>query len=401
MGRWITVGLWVLGASAWAQSPGRFAKQGDEIVSQVRERFYDAKKATEWAARHQGYGAKAKTDEDFERLTNEALAELKASHTAYYPRESLGHVALSSIFRGFLKLKEVQYVSMGVDVAELPEGHFVRHVFAGGPAEKAGLQRGDRIVSVEGRPFHPMRSLKDRAGKPTRVTVERERGGPPLGLVVTPRRIDPKTEWLEAQEKSSRVVERGGKRVAYQHIYSCAGAEHQEVLEEYILHGAAADADALVVDLRDGWGGCNVQFLNLFNTRLPVFTSVGRDGKQAVLSGAWVKPVVLLVNGGSRSGKELVAFAMKQREMATLVGERTAGAALAGTPLRLSNGGILYLAVMDGTIDGTRLEGVGVQVDVEVPDVLPYAAGKDPQREKALEVAAAARPPAAPAEGLK
>lgn len=400
MGRWMMVGLWVLGASAWAQAPGRFVKQGDELVTQVRERFYDAKKAAKWAARHQGYGAKAKTEADFERLTHAALAELQASHTAYYPRESLGHVALSSIFRWPLKLKKVEYVSMGVDVAERPEGHFVRHVFAAGPAEKAGLRRGDRIVSVEGKPFHPVRSLKDRAGKPTQVVVEREKGGRPLTLSVTPRRVDPKAEWLEAQEKSSRVVERGGKRVAYQHLYSCAGPEHQEALAEYILYDAES-ADALVVDLRDGWGGCNVQFLNLFNTRLPVLTSVGRDGKQVVTTGAWLKPVVLLVNGGTRSGKELVAFAMKQREMATLVGERTAGAVLAGTPVRLSNGDLLYVAVMDGNIDGTRLEGVGVQVDVEVPEVLPYAAGKDPQLEKALEVAAAARPPPAPAEGLK
>ncbi len=400
MGRWIMVGLWVLSASAWAQAPGRFAKQGDELVSHVRERFYDAKKAAEWAARHQGYGAKARAEEDFARLTHEALAELQASHTAYYPRESLGHVGLSSIFRWALKLKEVEYVSMGVDVAERPEGLFVRHVFVDSPAAKAGLLRGDRLVSVEGKPFHPMRSLKDRAGKPTQVVVERKKGAPPLTLVVTPRRVDPKAEWLEAQEKSSRVIERGGKRVAYQHLYSCAGSEHQDALEEYILYGVE-DADALVVDLRDGWGGCNVQFLNLFNTRLPVLTSVGRDGKQVVTAGAWLKPVVLLVNGGSRSGKELVAFAMKQREMATLVGERTAGAVLAGTPIRLSNGDLLYVAVMDGNIDGTRLEGVGGQGAVEVPDVRPYAAGKDPQLEKALEVAAAAKPPPAPAEGLK
>jgi carboxyl-terminal processing protease len=400
MGRWIAVGLWMLGASAWAQAPGSFTKQGDEVVSHVRERFYDAKKAADWARRHQGYGAAAKSEEDFERLTHEALAELQASHTAYYPRESLGHVGLSSIFRWVLKLKEVEYVSMGVDVAVLPEGPFVRHVFAGGPAQKAGLLRGDRIVSVEGKPFHPVRSLKDRAGKPTQVTVERGKGARPLTLTVTPRRTDPKKEWLEAQEKSSRILERGGKRVAYQHLYSCAGAEHQEALAEYILY-RAEDADALVVDLRDGWGGCNVDFLNLFNLRLPVLTSVGRDGKQVVTMGSWVKPVVLLVNGGSRSGKELVAFAMKQREMAKVVGERTAGAVLAGTPLRLANGDLLYVAVMDGNIDGTRLEGVGVAVDVEVPAALPYAAGKDPQLEKALEVAAAAKPPPGPAEGLK
>ncbi len=103
----------------------------------------------------------------------------------------------------------------------------------------------------------------------------------------------------------------------------------------------------------------------------------------------------------SRSGKELVAFAMKQRAMATLVGERTAGAVLSGSPVTLSNGDMLYLAVMDGAIDGTRLEGVGVGVDVEVPDSLPYAAGKDPQLEKAVDVAAALKPRPTPAEGLK
>jgi carboxyl-terminal processing protease len=400
MRRGIAVGLWLVGASAWAQAPGSFAKLGDEVSTHVRERFYDAKKAAEWARSHQGYAGKAKAEEDFERLTHEALAQLQSSHTAYYPRESLGHVGLSSIFRWALKLKEVEYVSMGVDVVERPEGLFVRHVFAGGPADKAGLKRGDRIVGVEGKPFHPVRSLKDRAGKPTPVTVERAKGAQPLTVSVTPRRIDPKAEWLEAQEKGSRILERGGKRVAYQHLYSCAGPEHQDALAEYLLD-KAQEADALVVDLRDGWGGCNVEFLNLFNTRLPVLTSVGRDGKQAVVMGSWVKPVVLLVNGGSRSGKEVVAFAMKQREMAKVVGERTAGAVLAGTPLRLSNGDLLYLAVMDGAVDGTRLEGVGVTPDIEVPDALPYAAGKDPQLEKALEVAAASKPPPGPAEGLK
>ncbi|WP_224371980.1 S41 family peptidase [Hyalangium versicolor] len=401
MGRWIAILLWGLGASAGAQAQGRFAKLGDEVVSEVRERFYDAKKAEAWAASHKGYAAAAKSEEDFERLTRKALADLQTSHTEYYAQDTWGYVGLSTVFRWVLKPKKPEeYVSLGVDLAERPEGLFVRHVFQGGPAEKAGLLRGDRIVSVEGQPFQPVRSLKGRDGKPTRVTVERAKGQPPLTVTLTPRLIDPKTEWLEVQAKSSRVLQRGGKRVAYQHVYSCAGPEFQDALAEYILY-RLEDADSLVVDFRDGWGGCNAEFLNLFNKNLPVLTSEDRAGKQMTARPSWLKPVVLLVNGNSRSGKEVVSFAMKQRGMATLVGERTAGAVMAGAPVRLSNGDLLYIATMDVAVDGTQLEGIGVNVDVEVPDALPYAAGKDPQLDKAVDVAASLRPPATPAEGLK
>lgn len=401
MGRWIAVLLWGLGASAWAQVPGRFTKLGDEVVAEVRGRFFDAKKAAEWAEHHKAYAASAKSDEDFARLTRQVLADLQTSHTEYYARDTLGYVGLSTVFRWVLKPpKPEEYVSMGVDVAEQPEGLFVRHVFPGGPADKAGLLRGDRIVSVEGQPYEPVLSLKSRAGKPTRVTVVRAKGQAPLTLTVTPRLIDPKAEWLEVQAKSSRVIERAGKRVAYQYMYACAGTEFQDALAEYILY-RLEDADSLVVDFRDGWGGCNPEFLNLFNKNLPVLTSVDRAGKQQTMRPAWLKPVVLLVNGNSRSGKEVVSFAMKQRGMAVLVGQRTAGAVMAGAPVRLSNGDLLYVATMDVAVDGTRLEGTGVAVDFEVPDALPYAAGKDPQLEKALDVAASLRPAATPAEGLK
>jgi carboxyl-terminal processing protease len=71
-----------------------------------------------------------------------------------------------------------------------------------------------------------------------------------------------------------------------------------------------------------------------------------------------------------------------------VVGERTAGAVMAGRPFALSNRALLYLAVQDGQVDGVRLEGRGVAVDVEVADALPWAAGRDPQRERALQVAA-------------
>ncbi|MCP3136634.1 S41 family peptidase [Pyxidicoccus xibeiensis] len=377
----------LLATGAHAAAPAPYLKPGEEVVGHVRTRFYDAKKGEAWAAKHQGHGAAATDAQDFARRTNAALAELNASHTVLYPRGSVGHTALSAIFQEFLKLPRVEYTSIGADLAETPEGFFVRHVFAAGPASRAGLLRGDRVLSVEGRPFRPLDSFEGRAGRPTRVSVERSRGAAPITLTVTPRKVNPKAEWLDVQRASSRIVEHAGRRIAYQHLYSCAGTEHQELLHEALMDTFVA-ADALVIDFRDGWGGCNTDFLHLFNPLVPFFTSIDRQGQRGTRATTWRKPVVLLVNGNSRSGKEMVAQALKKHGRATLVGQRTAGAVLAGTPLRLSNGDLLYLAVSDVEVDGVRLEGRGVPVDVEVPDALPYAAGKDPQLDRALGVAA-------------
>jgi carboxyl-terminal processing protease len=92
----------------------------------------------------------------------------------------------------------------------------------------------------------------------------------------------------------------------------------------------------------------------------------------------------VLVDGGTRSGKELVSRALQKSRRATLVGERTAGAVVAGQVLPLSDGSLLFLAVQDILVDGERLEGVGVKPEIEVPAALPFAEGKDPQLEATL-----------------
>jgi len=380
--------LLLLSMSALAASPPPYAALGDEVVRTVRANFHDPARADAWAQAHAGYAREAKSAEDFTRLTRSALAELRTSHTAYYPQDSVEHPQLRSIFGRALKgpwRPTSQTVSAGVDFVQLPEGLFVRHVFAGGPAQAAGLLRGDRVLLADGQPFHPVRSL--RAGRTVRLTVERTQGAAPLQLTLVPRRIDPKAEWLQAQAKGSDVAQVGARRVAYQHLFSCAGPEHQALLAE-ALQERFADADALVLDFRDGWGGCNPEFLHLFNPLLPVLRFTGREGKASTWSPGWHKPVVLLVNGNARSGKELVAFALQRHRRATLVGERTAGAVMAGRSFTLSDGALLYLAVQDGQVDGVRLEGRGVAADVEVAAGLPWAAGRDPQRERALQVAA-------------
>jgi len=91
-----------------------------------------------------------------------------------------------------------------------------------------------------------------------------------------------------------------------------------------------------------------------------------------------------MVNAGSRSGKEGIAYAVKEHHLATLVGERTGGSVLPGSLFCLEDGAVLYLAVGSLTVDGERLEGRGVTPDKEVPFDVRYAAGRDPQLEEAM-----------------
>jgi carboxyl-terminal processing protease len=115
---------------------------------------------------------------------------------------------------------------------------------------------------------------------------------------------------------------------------------------------------------------------------------IGRNGKIRRLDTQWRKPLYILINGGTRSGKEMIAFAIKKHHLGTLIGQRTAGEVLGGSCYLLPDESLLYLAVADVRIDDQRLEGQGVSPDIEVPDDLPFAAGTDPQLEKALEIAA-------------
>src|SRR5262245_13534689 len=302
---------------------------GQEIVKVVRENFYDPKAAQAWAGAHDHYGASAAGRDEFIRKTRDALAELKVSHTGSYTPADSRYFALLSIFK-FKELgpRAAEVESIGADFTE--EG-FARVVFSGGPAEKSGLRRGDKVLAADGRPFQPILSLKGKAGRPVVLRVERSAGSDPLEIRVTPRKIDPGQEWLEAQQNGSRLIERGGASLAYVPLFSCAGEQYMEALQDAV-GGKLREAQALVLDFRDGWGGCNPEFVNVFNDGVPALTSIGRDGKEQRYDPRWRKPLFVLINEGSRSGKEVVSFALQKHRRATLVGTRTAGAVIAGKP---------------------------------------------------------------------
>ncbi|RYD18736.1 MAG: hypothetical protein EOP88_21540 [Verrucomicrobiaceae bacterium] len=134
----------------------------------------------------------------------------------------------------------------------------------------------------------------------------------------------------------------------------------------------AKTMDGLIVDLRGGFGGFAEPYLN------PLV--------------AYRRPLALVVDGGSRSAKEVVSYALQSTGRARIVGTRTSGHVLGTFPRRINAWSYLEIPELDLKVNGARLEGRGV-----IPDV-PVAAGKDPVA-RAAEVldrpASAPRPPVA------
>jgi carboxyl-terminal processing protease len=366
----------------------------EEIGDGIEKHFYDAKFVEkQFGDIRKRYAAKVaavRSQSQFAELVNAMLGELKSSHTHYYTPEDSAYYQLLSIFAVNPNIKPLLhgmpplYPSIGVEVERRDNKYFVLSVFEGGPAAKAGIVKGDEIVSIDGEPFTPVESLRNRFGKVVTLLVRRQADAPPLPMKVTPTMADPQKEYLAAERASVQILNVGTKKIGYIHILSYANEEYHRVFIESLM-GSLKDADALIWDLRDGWGGADPKYLNVFNKTVPVLSSTSRDGKENTYDPQWRKPVVMLVNGRVRSGKEVLAYAFKKHGIGKVIGEQTAGAVLAGTPFALSDGSILYLAVNKVRVDGDIMEGNGVKPDIAVPMDIRYSEGKDSQLQKAID----------------
>jgi carboxyl-terminal processing protease len=263
---------------------------------------------------------------------------------------------------------------------------FISGVLDGLVASKAGLRVGDEIIAADGDPFHPIRSFAPKVGQEVTLTIRRRGNAPSEAVIVVPEWMNPNKAFLKAMEESARIIAANGVKIGYIHVWSYAGAQYQQLLERELSSGRLQDADALVWDLRDGWGGAEAEYLHLFTGRAPITTLINRDGRRSVVNVSWRKPVAMLINDGTRSGKEILAYGFREYGVGEIIGSRTAGAVLAGRPYLLSDGSLVLLAVADVLVDGRRLEGVGVMPTISVPFPLPYAQGQDPQLDRAVDV---------------
>ncbi len=393
----ISVCLTFLGVSstASATSPCSYPDLFEEIVEIVEEHFYDpAQINQDFPSIKDAYRKQLpqiSNRKAFSTFVNAMLRELNASHTYYLTPEDYEYYQLAALFfktpdiGALFQGQDVLYPTVGIMTQSFKERVFVVSVLSGSIAEKAGLLKGDEILSVNGSPYTPIASLRSFVGADVSFEIRRQEQAKPFKIVMKPVLVNPKQEMLDAQKASVRIIQRAGMHIGYIHIYSYAGDEYHKELLDAFVWGALKKADALIIDLRYGLGGAWPYYLNIFNRNIPILEMIDRDGRKTTVDSQWRKQAAYLVNAFSRSGKELLAFGAKKYHMATVIGERTPGQTLGGRLFPLSNNDMLFLAVQSSRIDGVNLEGVGVAPDIEVPFDIRYCSGHDVQLEKAVE----------------
>lgn len=383
--------------SATSQAvPARIATF-EEVWRTVRDRFYDPHlDGLDWSAVRERYlpdATRASSEEALAGVINSMLSELHASHTRYYTPYEPEYYQLSDIFAGALRRRglervfpngRISYPGIGILSRLDTQGrNMITGVIEGTPAQQAGLLAGDAIVFADDAPFEPVQSFRGKVGK--EVVLGLRRAGAFMQISVTPVEIEPNKMFLDGLKASARIIPANGRSIGYVHVWCYAGSVYQRTLEHLLSQSPLNGADALIWDLRDGWGGAIPGYLDLFNTRAPTIQVTDRNGASELENVKWRKPVAMLVNGGTRSGKEILAYGFKKYRLGEVIGSRTEGAVLAATAF-LIDGGLLLLAVGDVEVDGERLEGVGVAPTIEV-QAEPGSMGlDDPQLNRAIAV---------------
>ena len=298
-------------------------------------------------------------------------------------------------YRRFQADSTGRFSGVGMEVAAARSGLRVARVFAGSPAARGGVQRGDEIVGVNGRSI---------AGRSTSQTTRLIRGRPGTFVALTLishgrrrvarlRRAEVTTPVVASSLRTVRDHRLGV--VTLSQFSSGAHTELRRAVEAQLARGA----QGIVLDLRDNGGGLlseAVDVSSLFIRDGTIVSTRGRSRPRRVYraSGASIArsvPVVVLVDGGTASASEIVAGALQDHHRALVVGTHTFGKGVYQEIRELPNGGAIDITVGEYfTPRGRNLGGGGIRRGPGVRPNLPAHDRPDTRPDEALDVALSA-----------
>ena len=281
-------------------------------------------------------------------------------YTVYYTPEE---------FSEFMTSSEGVSYGIGVIVGKTDDGSLlISRVIAGGPAETAGLQAGDRITAVDGESVLD-EDIQDtvqriKGGDGTDVSLAIMRDGETLEVEVTRGQYD-------IPLVSSRVLD---GNIGYIYLAEFDTSAEKQFLDAYHELIGEDGVSALIIDLRGNPGGLLNVDTDILDELLPDGTIVSvkdKAGNEEITTGTNPDqidiPLAVLVNGQTASASELFSAAVQDYQVGVVVGTQTFGKGIAQTIRQFPDGsGIKYTVEKYFTPGGRDIHQKGVTPDIVV-----------------------------------
>ena len=350
-----------------------FEENFQKIKEAVQKHFYDSHfNGVNWnkvTDRYHQQLTAVHTRTEFAALMNKMLGELRTSHTAYVTNSDAEYYMLNAVSTQDMQHNQVAHIGI---MGERDGREYVIHaVMDGGPAAKAGLQAGDRLLLANGKPFASASSFRGKEGTPVQVEYRREGEENKRTVLVVPVKQNILQAYLEATRASARIIEIGDKHIGYVHLWTMAHDTFKEALDSLMLN-ILYNTDGLILDLRDGYGGHPFGYMDVFCRPDVTWETQYANGRTLLQHTGYGKPMVALINEGTRSAKEFLTYQLKVSHRAKIVGTRTAGAFLGAGFIKIDEQSVLELAELGLKVNGERLEDKGVAADILVPSQFSY-----------------------------
>lgn len=284
-------------------------------------------------------------------------------HSAYLDADSFDDLQVNT---------SGEFGGLGLEVGM--EDGFIKVIapIDGTPAQRAGIEPGDIIVKLDGKPVKGLSltdavdAMRGEAGSKVDLTILREGNPKPL-------EIELERAVIKVVSVRSRLLEPGFGYLRIAQFQAGTGEEFSRELNKLLADGKLK---GLVLDLRNNPGGIlqsSVEVADAFlDNGLIVYTE-GRlptSRSQFSASGADLTdgtPMVVLINGGSASAAEIVAGALQDHRRAVIMGTDSFGKGSVQTVVPLSEQSAIKLTTARYfTPDGRSIQANGIAPDIQV-----------------------------------
>lgn len=288
------------------------------------------------------------------------VASLQDPYSGYYSEEDYKQLQEST---------QGVYTGVGLTMSKDPDSGVVSIVdlAEGGPAEQAGIQKGDILTAVDGEDItgkelsEISKIIREDNKKQIVLTIERD--GTATDITVS-------LEKVEVTVVKSRMLDDSLGYIQITEFTDGTSEQFKKAYSELNEQGMKG----LLVDLRENPGGLLTAVCDTLEQILPEGMIVYTEDKSGHRMEHTCKgetpieiPLVVLVNENSASAAEIFSGAVKDHEVGTLVGTTTFGKGIVQQTFDLGDGSAVKLTTSKYyTPNGVNIQGTGITPDVEV-----------------------------------